>query len=288
MPESCLKDEIIIVRLVEENHSMHIPKGKNGHLKFEGSFTNYDVPLTKHGTLADVLTKNEREFLEGFLDSSRPKGWMSVYVQDAQNVWKGRNRYKVELGLEGIDLDMNNPMDFIKHAILKANTNDIAPSYDKRNDRQYIYYMENKKKEDEGKVALIDVKIKASNLFAEISKSKAKTINVLMVVFRGDINKVPNEMTENTAKATLFNYVDTNPVAFIDAVEDIDYSAKAMLYKAMRRGVINRSGFDYNLGMGDGRLIGKGMLETLDYIKSLSTDNNKQDEFIKFKAALKE
>jgi len=288
MSDSCLRNEIVIVKLIEENHAMHIPKGKNGHLKFEGSFSTYDAPLTKHNTIAEVLSKEEREELEGLLDSSRPKGWLSPYVQSKLNAWKGNNRFKIELGLNPIELDLSNYIDFIKYKILLANKKDIASSFETRLDAKYVYYIENKESADKNKVALIDSKIKASVLFSELAKSDVSILNALMVIYKGDTKKVPTGMNSNTAKATLFNYAEAYPVQFIDTIEADDYKTKAILYKALRRGIINRNGFDYNLGMGDGRLIGNGISEVLEYIKDLSTNNGKQDEYMKFKAALKD
>jgi len=288
MAKSCLRNEIITVRMVEEHHAMNIPKGKNGYLKYDGSFTIYDAPVTLNNTVFEVLTSEEREFLEEFIDSTRPKGWMSPHVQSKLNVWKGKSRYKVELTKEGIDLNLNNPIEFIKYKLLIANSGDIAPSYETRLDKRYIYYIENKEVADETKVKAIEVRIKASELFGKISQSEAKLMRVLRVMFKGDTRRVPKGMTSNSAKALLFDAIEKSPTNFISIVEDTEFENKAVLYKALERGVINRNGFDYNLGMGDGRLIGNGINEVLEYIKKLKTDNSKQDEYLKFKAALKD
>jgi len=287
MSKSCLINKIVVVRLVSENHAMHIPEGKSGYLKHDGTYTTYDTPLTSSNTLANVLNDDEREFLESKLDSSRPKGWMSPYIQSNLNVWKGKHKHKVELSNEPLELHLSNPIDFIKYKILLTNKNDIASSFETRLDKKYLYYLEDKEDADKNKVEFISIKIKAHEVFSELSKSHDKIINALMVIYRGSESNVPNDMTENTAKTTLFNYVEGNPKQFIATLEDEEFKLKYILYRAIRRGVIYRNKHEYNLGMGDGRLVGKGISEVLAYIKSLSTDDRKQEEYIKFKAALK-
>jgi len=283
---SCLRNETIVIRPVEENPAMHIPKGKNGHVRFEGSFTTYDAPMSKHGSgVVSVLTDDERIELEKLLDASRPKGWLSGYARD--NAWTGRNRYKIELGLEEVELNLMDPVQFIKYRILLANTQDIAPSFEQRTDKAYMFYMENKETIDKGKLEKVSLKIEAGNKFAELVKSEDKLMDALMVIFRGDISKVPNSMTSNTAQVALYNYIDTKPREFLDSLKDVEYGNKVLFYKAIRRGVITRNGFEYNLGMGDGRLIGNGMAEALKFIEDMKTNNSKQEQFMKFQAALK-
>jgi len=284
--KSCLQNKVVIVRPVAENNAMHIPEGKNGHVRFEGSYCTYCAPLTANNTIKEVLTQEEREYLENLMDSSRPKGWLSAYARK-ENAWSGNRGFKVELGNDEVVLELSNPVDFIKWKILLSNTEDISPTFENRLDKQYLFYIENKEEMDKNKSELIDSKIKASNLFSEISKSKDKTIECLMVIYSGDTKFVPDEMPDHTAKATLFNFVDSNPKKFIEIVEDVDFKVKGVLYRAMRRGVINRNGYTYNLGMGDGRQVGNGIAEVIAYIKDLSTNNSKQEEYIKFKAALK-
>ncbi len=288
MTKSCLLNKVVTVRMVEEHHAMNIPKDKNGYLKYDGSFTTYDAPITGNNTVFEVLSRTEREYLESFLDSSRPKGWMSPHVQPKLNVWKGKNRYKVELTKEGIDLDLSQPIEFIKYKILLANKRDIAPSFDARLNKKYVYYMEDKEVADEARVKTIETKIKASEAFGKLAQSEVKLFKTLRVIFKGDTKRVPKDMNLNSAKTLLYNFIDKTPARFIEIIEDVDFDNKAILYKAMERGVINRNGFEYNLGMGDGRLIGESIGEVLEYINKLKSDNSKQDEFLRFKAALKD
>jgi len=284
--KSCLRNETIVIRPVEENPAMHIPKGKNGHIRFEGSFTTYDAPMAKHGKgVMPVLTADEQEYLESILDSSRGKGWLSSYAENS--AWTGRSRYKIELGLDEVELRLFDPVEFIQYKILLSNRNDIAPSYESRQDRQYMFYMESKESLDKGKLEKVTYKIEAGQVFAEIAKSNDKLIDTMLVVFRGDYSKVPKGMTANSAKVTLYNYIERDPQGFLDIVRGSEFDVKVQFYKARRRGYIQRNGYDYNLGMGDGRLIGKNMAEVLDYIRDLATNESKEEQYLKFQAALK-
>ena len=284
--ESCLSNKKIIIKVKEEDHAMHIPKGKNGHIKFEGTTNEYPARVNRNNEVETVLTDKEQVYLENRIDATRPKGWLSPY-KSKDNAWVGKRGYKVKLGLEPTVLDLSNPIDYIKYKIALQWKSVIAKSFEERLNKQYTFYMEDKEQEEANKSEEVDVKIKASTIFAEVSKSQTKLIESLMVVFQGSLKDVPDGMTLNTAKAALYNYLEKYPRGFIELMEDNEFELKAILYKALRRGVINRDKYTYNLGMGDGRRIGEGIREALDYIKDLRTNNGKQEEFMKFKAALK-
>ena len=107
--ENCLRNEEIIVK--------HIPKenplaGNNPkHVLSEGMADSavkiLTVPMLRSGQLADVLTKNEKAFLEkamGLQDDA-----LSVYRKE-NNYWKN---FSVRLEKTENHFNMNNPEDYL-------------------------------------------------------------------------------------------------------------------------------------------------------------------------------
>jgi len=279
--ESCLQNEIVYVKPVEENVASWIPKDKNGHVRVEGTEVSYDVPLTARG-LYQVITQNEQEFLEKNIDRTRPTGWMSTSnVKD--NVWKGRNRYKVTLGLEPVKLDLSIGTDYVKYKILLANKEDIAPSFAQRTDRKYYFYIDKQSELDKHEANQVDKKTKAVTHYVIIAKDVDKLRDFLLVVHRGNERLVPKDMVLNTAKRMAYELIETDVNKYLSVIEDEMFQYKVFIYKLLQVGAVVRNGYEYRLGYSNGTLIGNSMSEVLEYVKDLKTNPNKQQEFLKLK-----
>lgn len=122
--ESCLHNETIVVKHIARDNTMvgHNPR----HVLYAGmaetSYRDYTVPMLRNGDLKDVLTKNEKAFLESYMGLHDDA--LSVY-RKADNYWKN---YTVRLFKSDNYLDLNKPEDYIKYKVLLANDNAICPS----------------------------------------------------------------------------------------------------------------------------------------------------------------
>ncbi len=126
---NCLRKERIVVKHInKQKGNITDPK----HVLYGGMSENarrvFTVPLQRSGVLVDVLTKDEKNYLEYAL-GLEPNA-LSIYNKD-NNFWDTTNDQgisKVILYKHDNYLDLSNPIDYIKYKILLANKDRIAPS----------------------------------------------------------------------------------------------------------------------------------------------------------------
>ena len=126
---NCLKNEQVIVRyLPKQSRMVSNPK----HVLFGGMAENatrtFVVPMLSSGRYVNVLTDDEKDFLEDIM--GLPKNAMSIYKK-VDNFWDDTNEAgisKVTLRKQDNYLNLANVEDYIKYKILIANKDYIAPS----------------------------------------------------------------------------------------------------------------------------------------------------------------
>lgn len=126
---NCLRNEQVIVRyLPKQSRMVSNPK----HVLFGGMAENatrtFVVPMLSSGRYVNVLTDDEKDFLEDIM--GLPKNAMSIYKK-VDNFWDDTNEAgisKVTLRKQDNYLNLANVEDYIKYKILIANKDYIAPS----------------------------------------------------------------------------------------------------------------------------------------------------------------
>lgn len=126
---NCLKNEQVIVRyLPKQSRMVSNPK----HVLFGGMAENatrtFVVPMLSSGRYVNVLTDDEKDFLEDIM--GLPKNAMSIYKK-VDNFWDDTNEAgisKVTLRKQDNYLNLANVEDYIRYKILIANKDYIAPS----------------------------------------------------------------------------------------------------------------------------------------------------------------
>ena len=126
---NCLKNEQVIVRyLPKQSRMVSNPK----HVLFGGMAENatrtFVVPMLSSGRYVNVLTDDEKDFLEDIM--GLPKNAMSIYKK-VDNFWDDTNEAgisKVTLRKQDNYLNLANVEDYIRYKILIANKHYIAPS----------------------------------------------------------------------------------------------------------------------------------------------------------------
>ena len=126
---NCLKNEQVIVRyLPKQSRMVSNPK----HVLFGGMAENatrtFVVPMLSSGRYVNVLTDDEKDFLENIM--GLPKNAMSIYKK-VDNFWDDTNEAgisKVTLRKQDNYLNLANVEDYIRYKILIANKDYIAPS----------------------------------------------------------------------------------------------------------------------------------------------------------------
>ena len=125
---NCLRNEQVIVRyLPKQSRMVSNPK----HVLFGGMAENatrtFVVPMLSSGRYVNVLTDDEKDFLEDIM--GLPKNAMSIYKK-VDNFWDDTNEAgisKVTLRKQDNYLNLANVEDYIRYKILIANKDYIAP-----------------------------------------------------------------------------------------------------------------------------------------------------------------
>lgn len=131
-----LRKEEIFVRFVPQETGFGIEQKSHvgyGGL-FDGNHITLCMPVMKNGRYKNVLTNDEKDFLEKALglDSNA----LSVYKTE-NNFW---DNYKIRIEKDGMKLDLSDPNDYIKYKVLLGWSDIIAPSVQERIERPKATY----------------------------------------------------------------------------------------------------------------------------------------------------
>jgi hypothetical protein len=183
----------------------------------------------------------------------------------------------------GYELNMESPNDVIRYKILKKQ-HDIAPSWEKRNDRMhYKWMLVDSDVEDTTKKKEADLAIDAYTFFGTIKESKEKMSDFLTLYFMN--NKEYKEVSEDTTTAVLMsqvqNIVQKDIAGFLETSTDPNREQKTLIIKGLKIGAIEKHGVNsYSFPSGIKYTL-KEFVEILDSYKE-----NQDEEYLKLIARL--
>lgn len=216
-----------------------------------GSFKKIFVPLTKQNQLANVLTNEEKVFLES-TDGLN----LDLSVYSNKEFWT--NRF-VRLRKGDNYLELSDPIDYISYKILKANKNLIAPNWKSRNENlSYLYAIVEEGEESQIKRTDFSYKKKAIKQYMKIETNSE--------ILRAIIKLIDNKIIAKTASLDFLQemvevIIDTKPEAFVNLMNDANFETKMLINTAEDLGVIIKQGNKY--ATADGlELCKKGELPT--------------------------
>ena len=244
---NCLTNEIVIVRFIAKARgNITDPK----HVLFGNmaprSKVKFPVPMLRSGQYADVLTKEEKKFLEWKL-GLEPNA-LSVYNRK-NNFWDDSNQQgvgRVELIKGDNYFDKSKPLDYIKLAILRSYSDIIAPSMQALQDKPkatYRFVMVSEK--DSAKDANIRVtsKAQAYKEFGKIEDDKEK-MRVVIELMDGRSTAANSKVEYLQGK--IGELIETNTKLFLSVVRDPLLDNKVLIKKAIEAGIIaNRGNYLY-------------------------------------------
>ena len=237
-PINCLRNERVTVKFIPNETGGLDKRHPYYGGKVEGAFTFVTVPMLKNGTIANPLTKAEKEYLEDIMQLDY--GALSVYKKE-DNYWEN---LIVRLGKEDTILDLSVPTDYIKYKVLLANKDLICPSMkdlEEKPKATYQYVM----------VADTDVFNEASNrtsnkmkCYEELGRIRddKDAMRCVIQTIAGrqvDINSKVEFMRDR-----LVDIIDSNPKRFLNVVTDPLLQIKVTLMRAVEEKVVSRRG-DY-------------------------------------------
>ena len=243
--KSVLLDKKILVSPVKRKGSF-VPAGHENEFLFKHSTYKVNVPRQqRNGELVDPLTLEERTFFES-KDSglSLSKGDLSIYKKD-DNFWKS---FTVTLDKNIMQLDLSNPMDYLRWRVLLTNKDTIAPSdAQKFGKGTYKFFISEEGAVEEAKAKKTATTKDAYIALGKIMDSPTKMRNFLNVY---NLNKKGRKAIAPNAKLE-FLQIETEKVleedksGFIATLSDKSFDTKVLIYQALKAKAIVRDGLVY-------------------------------------------
>jgi hypothetical protein len=175
---SPLRNERVIVRRLLKEGKITNPKHVLYGGMAAGAFKWFTVPMLRNGQLVDVLTKQEKDFLEEAMGLEANA--LSVH-RKVDNYW---SNYKVKLGKEDTILNLNDPEEYIKYKVLLNNTDQIAPSLDEvslRPKETYEYVLLHEEEEAKANQKRVNKNIEAYKAFGKLENDRDKLRTIVEI-----------------------------------------------------------------------------------------------------------
>lgn len=190
----------------------------------------YYAPLTRNGSIANILTNEEKDYLEKVTQLN-----LSVYG----DFW---HTFSVKLYKEDTQnqFDISKPLDYISVKILEKWTDQVAPSWSDRVLKPTYKFaiVRGDEIQDEQKIAL-DYKKEAFKFYGRIEDDKEKLLGVLKLISNKNISK---DSKLSWIQGQVENHIDVNPKSFLDIIQDPSFDTKVLINKALDAGVLLRDG----------------------------------------------
>jgi hypothetical protein len=198
----------------------------------------------------------ERQFFETELGAD-----LNPTLKIEENFWRNNRLGRVVITKEGLQLNLNLPLDMLKYKILLSNKNLIAPSYDSRNDKAtYEFMIVDESKVVTQKLEEASLRANAYVKFAEITNSKANTIGFIKSLGRA----IPVSATEDWMKGEVLKIVENDAKNFLEIVNHPQYKERIFVQEAVEAGAILRKG-ENRYTLDNGHELGD-LTDTINYL----------------------
>lgn len=245
VPESelinCLRNEKITIRYIlratnlikDRKHSCYGGLADKAHITIT-------VPMLNSGGLVNVLTKDEKEFLEHILGLEHNA--LSIYKK-VDNFW---TNYFIRLTKDDSFLNLSDPHDYIKYKVLLANKNIICPSINELKEspkRTYRFYLVSEKEEVQANLLNMTTSTEAHVRLGSILEDKDALKYVVEIMTGKAVS--PNTKLDYLS-STAFKLMQDDPKLFLSITKDTLMKTKVFIYKCIEHGLIRRrDGFYY-------------------------------------------
>ena len=247
--KNCLRNERITIRHIPKQTGLvdnpkHVLYGGLG----EGATRTFCVPKLKSGVYVNVLTKDEKDYLEHIMGMEYNA--LSVYNKPASNFWSDANVNGISnivLGKDDTYLDLSNPNDYIRYKIALANKDFIAPDIETLQERpKATYQFVILRADDETRNAQQQMSntMMSYKEFGKIEHDK-DAMRFVILSITGD------ELAFNTSEAYLQTKINeliqADPKLFLKVIKDELFSTKLLLRQCVTSGLVAKRGdFYYN------------------------------------------
>lgn len=230
-----LPEETITVKYIKRKKGMASNVGEDHVISggmLSGSVKKFPAPLLKNGSIANVLTKDEKIYLEdvtGLDLSVYGEFWTNHYV----SLFKDDNKF-----------DLSNPMDYISYKILLFCKDDVAHTWKERNLKQtYQFVITSGEEEMTEKKVGFDNKKEAFKIYGKIEDDKEKLIGILTLLTNKPISQ---ETSLKWLQTKVEEFIDTKPESFVTLIKDKSLETKLLINQALEKGVIVKNSNKYS------------------------------------------
>lgn len=216
--------------------------------KVEGAYESYTVAMSRSGQLKNPFTNEEKAHLEEILGYTPNE--LSVYNKQGT-----LNDTFVRLSKDPLELNLSDPLDFIKYKVLLTNSDRIAPSIKEKNKKAtYKFYIEDI--ED-----VIEIQSKSANVqqtawkeYGKMEDNRGKLtafIKVYGQVMKMPVTKINKDTKLEFLQAKVSEIVQNKPKEFVEIVTNESFDMMLLIAEGVETGVIKREGTKYLLAEGD-------------------------------------
>lgn len=234
---SCLRKEKVLVRHIpKEGGMISNPK----HILYGGMAESavrfFTVPKLSSGMYVNVLTDQEKEFLEEVMGLEYNA--LSIYKK-VDNYWENN---MVRLTKQDNILDLSDPEQYIKYKILLANKNFIAPSLEILTDypkATYQFVIISEGEETKTAKDNMSVTMKCYKEFGKV-ENDIDILRTLIETIDGRPTSINSKLEFLQTKVNTLIQADSK--LFLKTITDPYLSTKVLIKKAIEAGLITNRG----------------------------------------------
>lgn len=237
---NCLQNKLITVKFIPQPGTISNPK----HVLYGGmaerSIFTVTVPKLRSGTYKNVLTDDEKDYLEAAMGLE--VGALNVYNKH-DNFWSNNTEggiSKVRLTKQDNVLNLADPIDYIKYKILLANKDLIAPSIQELRDRPKATYRFVIVADDEVSSTARDKMTTKMRCYAEYGKieNKADVLKLVIETITGKPLAANTKLDFLQTKAG--ELIEADARLFLNVVQDKLLETKVLIHKCIDAGIISK------------------------------------------------
>lgn len=239
-PINCLRNERVIVRYILRPSTM-VPN-KN-HVLYGGmaetATRRFTVPRLSNGSFKNVLTNNEKEYLEQVMGLELNA--LSVHNRK-NNFWDDSNPEgfgRVDLHKQDNYLDLSIPEEYIKYKVLLANKDQICPSMQELEDRpkatyQFVILSENA--EAASNLKRVDA---TKNCWKEFGKVEDDADTLRTIIELVEKRPLAPKTKLDFLQGKVSELIENDPRKMLGILTDPYLPAKTLIKKGVEKGVIS-------------------------------------------------
>lgn len=233
-----LPDEKIVVKHIGRKRGMAAGEHITQDHVIAGGMLNtatkkFQAPLKRNGSIANILTKDEKEVLEKETGLD-----LSIYG----NYWK---EAFVTLRKEDNVFDLSNPIDYMSYKILLSLKDSlIAENWKSRKNRlTYEFVITREDEELKETKKKYDSKKEAFKLYGKIEDDKSQLLGVLKLLENKPISA---NSSMDWLQTKVESIIDETPTKFVDLIKNKSFYTMLLVNKGIDAGVVVRSGNKYS------------------------------------------